>query len=397
MATACVQAESAVTPTADAGAGGRDADRETGVGGGIGGEAGSNDAQPEPASLASAQTVAVRLARLLWDAEPEAALIARLDNDRSSSRVAAVAAEMLDDPRARMGLEAWIRWLLRLDDLATETKEAVELLPDVRASMASEAVKLAEYVAFDGDGRIDTLFLAPYTMMDGALGRHYGVDLAPDAAWQPVEFPTHDRVGLLGTAGVLTRYSGRYQPPWPARRYWLLSDTLLCEMLPIAPPAPSVLGTPTVPMRSARQQMIEVTASPDCMACHFAVNPLGFAFVGFDTLGRAVSTDGESPVDPSGALPVGDSSELSFTGQPDLIRQLMDRPETGRCLARRLLSYALDPSPDSGNAEHSRFVRLTPELRASFETAAAEAARTNMIRDLFIAVTRTPSFRAAAE
>jgi hypothetical protein len=68
------------------------------------------------------------------------------------------------------------------------------------------------------------------------------------------------------------------------------------------------------------------------------MDPLGFAFENFDAVGAWRTHDGKHPIDASGTLPGGQS----FKGPAELRALLRARPEQlGRCLAEKLLTYAL--------------------------------------------------------
>lgn len=352
------------------------------------------DAEAKDAStLATPQVLATRLSRFLWNLPtPSPELVSQLEVARSPEDVASIAAVMLHDPRARDGVSAFFRWLLRLDDLETQPKSGVTLTSALRASMREEAPSVANHVIFDGADTFDELFTAPYTFMDETLAEHYGVAVS-GPGFQQVPFPTTDRVGVLGGAGVLTRYASATAPSWPARRFWMLSDVLTCELYPVAPPAPSIVGTPTDPNISARQQLTDVTKPAMCMQCHVVINPISFAFDSFDFVGRRQVVDVDRPAETAATVPpAGTQEELTFTDQPDLIRQLVNRPGSRRCFARRVLAYAANPNPPSGDSNHGLAERGTAAFNASRTTVQDRFQASGKLSELFISVVRTPAF-----
>jgi hypothetical protein len=345
-------------------------------------------------AVASAGDIATRLARFLWAKSSASTEIeAQVAADPSPEGIANIAKVMLADARARDGVDAFFRWLLRLDDLATQPKSIDGLTPNLRASLAREAPIFANSVMFDGDDSFESLFLAPYTFMDGVLAGHYGVSKQDGAAFDRTPYPTRDRVGILGGAGVLTRYAGTSQPTWPARRYWLLSDVLTCELFKLAAPSPAVLGTPTDPNLPVRAQLIEVTKSSACMECHVVVNPLGFAFNAFDTLGRQQDSDVNVPVDSSGGTPaVGMVPALTFQGQADLMQKLVALPATRACYAHRLFAYAINDSPPGSDMDHGLADLKSPTFRSGLKEVMARFEAGGSLKDLWIEVVRNPSF-----
>lgn len=356
------------------------------------------DSSPDAApALASPHELATRMSRFLWglpaaDLEVEAALGAA----PSAEDVASVASTMLKDARARDGIRGLVRWLLRLDALETQPKQGVTLSPALRASLAEEAPRFASYVILDGDDSFETLFLAPYTFMDRTLAEHYGVTPAGED-FQRTAYPTTDRVGLLGGAGVLTRYASVTEPSWPARRFWMLSDILTCESYAIDAPAPGVVGTPTTSATSGRQQMIDITNSDRCMVCHFVINPLSFAFNAFDFLGRRQMTDVDRAVDTSSTVPAaGGQPAITSVDQPDMMKTLVARPSSRRCFARRVLAYAVNPAPPAGDQNHALAESGSAAFRSSLTLVKDGFEHNESLTNLFVAITRTPAFLAPA-
>ncbi|MDA2935208.1 DUF1585 domain-containing protein, partial [Acidobacteria bacterium AH-259-D05] len=68
------------------------------------------------------------------------------------------------------------------------------------------------------------------------------------------------------------------------------------------------------------------------------MDPLGFALDNFDAIGRWRSTEGTTPIDPSGVLPDGSK----FQGPVELRKILLSRREQFvRTVTEKLLMYAL--------------------------------------------------------
>jgi hypothetical protein len=361
--------------------------------------------QDAPPQLPAAAVLATRLARFLWDAEPDNALKARLVAAAvaadSPAAVTSLAREMLADARAEQGLTAFFSSWLRLADLADPSRvkkdDTTVLTPQLIASMQREAPTFGTHVVLHGDARYQTLMTAPYTFVDETLAHHYGMSGVTGSELRKVEYGTPERIGVLGGAGVLTRFSGPMNPASPPRRYWLVFEAMLCADGNL--PSPPVFGAPydsALPIRRALETM---TAPDTCIPCHSAVNPIALAFLKLDSFGRFWEQDAQGrPFDTTGTLPTTGlglhglelDQPLSIANQPDLIQKLATRPGARRCFAARMLDYALEPGP-----LQSTFLSLGGLDRCSLEHAAhAFEAADGDIRALMVAVTSTPAFLA---
>lgn len=350
----------------------------------------SQDCVDSVPRLAPAGVLARRLARFLWaEDEAPAELVQRLAPADSPEDVMNVARDLLDDERARQGVASFIVGWLRLHDLPEIEAQRGALSDDVLLAMRDEAPAFAAHVIFDGDARYETLLTAPFTFMNRPLAQHYGVDSVSGSSMQKVPYDTPERAGILGGAGVLTRFSGAMNPPWPARRYRLVDETLLCDARALQAHDPDVRRDPSLPIR---EDLSRLTAEGSCPTCHATVDPVGFTFLKLDALGRFRETDEEGrPFDTSADIPagMGIAEPLSASGQPDLVRQLARRPEVRRCFVARLLRHAVEPEPLPSTAPIAIELALEcsiDEAHASFEASGGD------LRELLVAITGTPAF-----
>jgi hypothetical protein len=333
----------------------------------------------------SAAWLADELSRLIWAEEAgDPALVAQAALVRTSADVQALTRRMLRDARARRGVSAFVGNWLGTAELRAMEKLTAGFTPELRRSMERESGAFAEHVVFEGDGRFRTLLTAPYTFVDEQMARHYGLAGTFTAEFTRHDFPSAKRIGILGQAGVLARYGGKEDPLWPPRRYWLLTETLLCEdEWNVSPPSTPPDTRKLDAARPLRDQVIEITSRPDCVPCHSVVNELGFAFMAFDTLGRE-APPGAAPVT-AGHIPErAGLPELAFADQPDLMRKLSGRASVLHCFARNWLAHALnarEPQPPY------------PDFAGSLEAVASRFAETDGdIQELMIAVASSRVF-----
>jgi hypothetical protein len=344
--------------------------------------------RPADFVIATGATLAARLSHFLWAGDGEAEIAARLAASAPATltldALGATTRWMLADPRARASVKQFYRTWLRSDDLASIPKD-VDVDAGLRDALAAEPGETGAYVTLDADGSLVTLLTIPYTMVNQRLARHYDMNDVTGDVWQKHDVDTPRRVGLLSGAGVLSRFSSRYQPPWPAKRTWLLADALLCVSMPEPPFTASFV---TNPQTSVRAQMIETTATGECPMCHYLLNEPGFAFLEFDTLGRFAPQATWGPFDTSGAF---DDYLLagapSFATVADLMGMLSTRMEVRQCFARQWLAYARAADPTARPDDYT-----LRQLDATDVAQIASVVATASIKEVIVATTQTSTF-----
>jgi hypothetical protein len=327
--------------------------------------------------------LASRLSFFLWNGIPDPALLALAEADklRTPEQVAAVARQMLHDPRARQMVASFHQQWMEIEGLATATRSDPAFTPDLRAAMADELLSFSDDVVRQGDGRLATLLTASFTFARGPLFGLYGLPARGDPATSVrVDIPAvQPRAGILTLPAVMATHAHPDQTS-PVHRGLLVRTRLLCTVPP--PPPPGVDNTPPSvdPNASARKRFEQHRADPACSSCHSLMDPLGVTFEMFDAIGRFRTTDGNQPIDSASTL-TGTVNDDGPANDPlALARRLAAAPEVRDCLARQWFRYL------SGRAES--------ELDAPAIAAAVEAMKQseNAIPELLVAYTRTRSF-----
>ena len=379
--------------------GGPDARENDGVAPGPDSSA-EHDPGPDADTWAPRDVLAQRMSMFFWNrADVDDQVAAAVKGAASADDLSNLATLMLKDPRARDGVAAFFTWWLRLADLATTPKDDPDgiFTADVRASMQREAPAFGTSVILDGDARYETLMTAPYTFMDATLAQHYGLTGVSGDEMRKVDFGTPARIGLLGEASVLARFAGNTNPTWPPRRFWLIRQTVLCRRgLSSAVPinTSGFVISPSEPLRTQLDDLTAATSPVNCHLCHAIVNPIGDAFLKFNTFGQYWETGPAGPFDDApGNIPAGvffDQS-LTFNDQPDLLRQLQALPEARECFAWTVLNFAVSRPASSDSMSFS--AAFEPSLAALATTFASSDGD---IRQLMVDVVRTPAFLQTA-
>jgi hypothetical protein len=173
-----------------------------------------------------------------------------------------------------------------------------------------------------------------------------------------------------------------------------LRRNLLCDQIPPPPAGVNAMPPELRPGMTTRQVVEELTEQPDtqCRGCHAnLINPLGFAFEGFDALGRFRTEQTlfdrqgnllESlAVDTRSVPRITPSDQRESAGPADLVRLMLESGKLEACLARNYFRFTFgrweDPVRDgcvlerlrgklvqSGRlAEMLRETALAPEFR----------------------------------
>lgn len=286
---------------------------------------------PSPPT-AEAEEIARRLERLLWNSE-EGILVDLLDEGELSldtkAEIVDQASAMLEDDRARAGLNEFVRvWL----DLSGEYLDFEKpLLGSVMESTERTIDALVWGIDGQTPGAVSALFASQQAMVDAELAGFYQID-QPTSEWELVELPEAHSLGLITQAMWLNTN------PNPSWRGFAIRQIMTC--LPIPPPPPQAAAmldlTEGTTTRDAYSQHASV---PVCAACHTLMDPVGFGFEHFDSRGAYRDQDNGFAVNATGEFT---DLGLSFDGAAGLrdllLSELSQTVET--CLVQQAVQYA---------------------------------------------------------
>ncbi|MEQ1879027.1 MAG: DUF1592 domain-containing protein, partial [Bdellovibrionia bacterium] len=151
-----------------------------------------------PVVTLTAHEIANQLSYLLWNAPPDAQLLAAADANALSSAadIRAQADRMLADAKAREMVADFFAQLFELDGLNAVSKDAAtypSFTADLKNDLIQETRTFVKHVVFDGTGRLDELFTADYSFMNSRLAALYGVAGVTGGALQKVALPPGQR------------------------------------------------------------------------------------------------------------------------------------------------------------------------------------------------------------
>jgi hypothetical protein len=151
--------------------------------------------------------------------------------------------------------------------------------------------------------------------------------------------------------------------------------------VPDPPPGATTTPPPETdqPIVTTRDEVALVTGQSFCPSCHTEINAPGYAFEGFDAVGRRRLTENGAAVDTSGTM-VLDGEPVSFAGPTELVERLARSGEAHRCYTRRWLEFAYG----------------RPLADSDLSTLDAIAADSRPIADIIVAIVRSPQFLSLA-
>jgi len=187
------------------------------------------------------------------------------------------------------------------------------------------------------------------------------------------------RAGILTHPGVLA-VTAHFDSTSPVTRGVFVLERILCGSVPPPPPGFDIAPPIPDPSLTTRQRWAAHSANPACRGCHEMIDPIGFAFEGFDAIGRHRTEENGLPIDTAGALPL---LEVDVSDAASAARAIADAPRAASCLAEQWLRFTLG--------------RLRVPTDASAIEHVATALRTGKLRDAFVSIATTETFRQRTE
>ena len=309
-------------------------------------EIGTGEKVSDTAVKLSPDELAARLSFSVWDSLPDAKLTDAASSGALSSKegVAAQLDWMLAKAKSAGGASMVRRFLenwIHVPDLDALTKDAT-LYPEwknttLKASMQAQASTFFADLLENRAGKLSTLFTSDTVFVNRDLGSFYGVTAGDTFTSAP---------GISGaTAGILTlpaflALQAKPSESSPIYRGKFVREQMLCQLLP-APPANIPKPPEVTPGVSTRERLAEHERNTACSACHRMMDPIGFGFENFDSLGRYRTMDGNATVDASGELIATGEIDGKFVGVNELGQRLSQSETVRQCMTRQWFRFAL--------------------------------------------------------
>jgi hypothetical protein len=300
----------------------------------------------------TAHETAQALSFFIADGPPDAELMAAADKNLlgTKDQIVAQARRLASKPDTGRGV---LRFLNESFDVAlvNETSKDVAAFPKfdgkLLKDMATESEKFFEEVMFRGDGTINSLFTANYTVVTRGLANHYGVGaMVPAGAtgFIKVPLPATQRGGFV-TQGALMAGIAHPDNTDIVRRGEFVRERLLCQVLPPPPTNADVQPIPLTPSKQQRELLIAHSAKPECASCHSKMDPIGLTFENYDATGAWRTTEASRPIDASGTIEGVDGRAVKVANALELMKALAASGDVRQCLSSRMYEFAHGRKP----------------------------------------------------
>jgi hypothetical protein len=307
--------------------------------------------------------MASRLSYFLTNDMPDDALLAAAAKGAldTSDGVKGEAERLLATPAARTAVKAFFTALLSLDSLDTLSRP-VELFPrftpTLGAAMKQETALVVDDLVFGRDADYGELFDQTQTFLNAELAGLYGVPSPGGADFARVNLPgSSHRAGLLGQAGVLAARD-HSSGTSPTRRGLFVLTRLLCQNIPLAPPAGVNIPQPPTGLLTARQKFEQHATDDACASCHRVTDPVGFSLEHFDAMGVWRDDDHGLAIDDTGVI-----DGVTYAGAIALGTVLREHPALGPCLLQSL--YGVGVGHLATQFDRPTFAALVEAFRAN--------------------------------
>lgn len=307
------------------------------------GAAGNGAVALEPFELASA------LSYGLLDAPPDRELMAAAEARRLS-----IPAELERQARRLARLPAAAEKLARFvqAQLGSSVLESAVGDPSLRSALLAETRTFVREMMASPAPTLETLYLAPFTYIDGTLADVYGLATRPRQV-ERVALDPQQRFGVFTQPAFLRARQGAIH------RGKVFREAFLCEEIPLPPENAALQDSlPPVPRdaNEADRWRAFQQALPACAACHTMFQPLGVAFDRYDDVGRhRLKNAFGRAIEPAGEISGAVGWSGRFSDARDLVRQVLASEQGRSCFARRVATFLMGWSP-AANACGARAV-----------------------------------------
>jgi hypothetical protein len=345
--------------------------------------------QSDPAAPADAVVavtdfeMATRLSYFFWGTMPDKTLFdaAAAKKLTAPADIEAQVTRMLADPKAKSAVAQFHGEWLSTGLVSSAEKDSgmfPEFTPAIRAAMRQEVETFVDQV-FWNDGKVETLFSAPYSYLNKDLAAFYGAPAPAGDGFQKVMLDPTQRAGFATQGAFLTAFAKPNQSS-PVLRGKFVREQFFCSKLP-DPPANLVIVAPAVtPGSTTRQRFAQHEKDPMCASCHTLMDGLGMGFEAYDPIGRWRTQDQGLPVDSSGTV-VGTDVDGTFVGGAALAAKLAQSGQVRACVVKQWFRYA------NGRQEIEADSCTLQNLNTEFDTGGHD------MRDLRVKIALSDAFR----
>ena len=290
-------------------------------------------------------TTASRLSFALWDAPPDAELMAVAAAGRLQTRaeVAAQATRMLADPRARAKLHEFFQHWLQLrfvEDLRKDPALYPDFTPELIDDLRTSLRLFVDEVVWADASDFRELLRANYLVANDRVAGFYGLPAPASGEFARVPAPADQRAGVLTHPYLLAAFSYKHTSS-PIHRGVFLTRNIVGRALKSPPMAQAFDETGFTPDMTMREKVAKLTRSESCQGCHAVINPLGFSLEWYDAVGRFRQEENGRPIDAVSDYLTDDNRKVRLAGARDVAEFAITSEQANHAFIEQLFHHVV--------------------------------------------------------
>jgi hypothetical protein len=213
----------------------------------------------------------------------------------------------------------------------------------IQTALANEIPLFASHVLQQGGAKLSTLLTAPWSYVNEDLARIYGIDGVVGPELRPFALPSHQRSGILTSAGFLAAHA-HADSSNPVARGVVVLRHVLCTPLGDPPPGVNTTLPPAREGTTQRDRLAGHASMPACAGCHRMIDPIGLSFEHYDALGvyRGVEHESGGAIDASVSVSLGDPElDGDYANILELAPKLAQSGRFLGCMSQQWLTFLL--------------------------------------------------------
>jgi len=292
--------------------------------------------------------VASRLALVLWDSLPDAALTKAAAESRlhTQEQVEKEIWRMLGDARTKAKLNGFMQQWLDMERAEHASKDA-KLFPEfddaLRADLRVSLQMFLDEVVWGEKSDYRELLQAEHLWLNARLGRVYGKAVEGDG-FQRVVPEGGRRAGVLTHPYLLSALAYN-RTTSPIHRGVFLSRSIVGINLKNPSVAVAFEDAKFDPSLTMREKVSSLTKNASCAGCHGVINPLGFTLENFDAVGRWRVEDNKKPVDAVVDFDAEEGHALHFSGVVDVANHAVRSAPAHESFVRQMFLETVKQPP----------------------------------------------------
>jgi hypothetical protein len=308
-------------------------------------------------------SMAARLSYLLWGSTPDAMLLMSASSGQltTAAQIQAQAARLIGDQRTVSGLRNFYEQWLKVLDLpsskvinpSTNIDYGALFTPDVQTSLRASFDAQVDAALWGPGDSVKTLLTGTDAYVDGNIAKIFGATGITGTTLQKITVDPTQRAGIMTHPAIMSVFATDTSSH-PIKRGVFFWDKFLCQPLPNPPPNVPPFVEPA-PGQSLRKDFEVLTADAQtCQPCHMRINPVGFLFEHYDSMGYYRTVDSNNqPVDSATTI-VGTNDAMLDLPTTDAVqfagRLGADEGAVANCMVSNVYRYAMHRHEAGGDA-----------------------------------------------